>query len=83
MGKKLLCLMLAALLGALCGCQEKAGDGSGLTSPSSVLLPPAESAPPAPPEDPKELSRAFLRSVRPQPGCEKDGICNECGLCEH
>lgn len=33
MGKKLLCLMLAALLGALCGCQGKAGDGSGLTSP--------------------------------------------------
>lgn len=42
-----------------------------------------DGAPPAPPEDPKELSRAFLRSVRPQPGCEKDGICNECGLCEH
>lgn len=34
-------------------------------------------------EKTQELSQEFLRSLRPQPGCEKDGVCNECGLCEH
>ncbi len=38
---------------------------------------------PSPPEETEGLSRQFLQSLRPQPGCEKDGICNECGLCEH
>lgn len=38
---------------------------------------------PAPAEPGQEASLQFLRSLRPQPGCEKDGVCNECGLCEH
>lgn len=36
------------------------------------------------PEPPEEnISLEILLSLRPQPGCEKDGVCNECGLCEH
>ena len=31
----------------------------------------------------RQMSEEFLRSLRPQPGCEKNGVCNECGLCEH
>lgn len=34
-----------------------------------------------PPEE--DTSLEFLLSLRPQPGCEQDGVCNECGLCEH
>lgn len=37
-------------------------------------------APQAPEED---AALAFLLSLRPQPGCERDGVCSECGLCEH
>ena len=25
----------------------------------------------------------FWRSLVEKPGCEKDGVCNNCGLCEH
>lgn len=44
---------------------------------------PGEDTPPEEPVNTGDLSQQFLRSLRPQPGCEKDGICNECGLCEH
>lgn len=42
-----------------------------------------ESMPPMSGQDQLDSSREFLLSLRPQPGCEKDGKCNECGLCEH
>ena len=29
------------------------------------------------------LSQDFYASLRPEPGCETDGVCNECGRCEH
>ncbi len=29
------------------------------------------------------LSADFYASLRPEPGCEIDGVCNECGRCEH
>ena len=41
---------------------------------------------PAPPD--REAARPalppeFFVSLRPEPGCETDGVCNECGRCEH
>lgn len=42
-----------------------------------------DSRPASEPQEKEDTSLASLLSLRPQPGCEKDGVCNECGLCEH
>ena len=50
------------------------------TAPQTVPEPPAV---PGAEAGGVKLSQEFYRSLRPEPGCEINGICNDCGRCEH